>query len=164
MFRVLLFVAALCVPTCLYAQPGPGPAPPMKVGCFKDIIRNCAGMSANSIPLPGIDPMPTASCINLVCGPDPDDANKVKCSAKHGISTVNEHGFHDVDNVAPMENGRSNLNHMQEPWHCGKIYTCKCEIGWPNCFNLAFVVNYTPVQFSTVGPLDCVGPPLPEGD
>jgi hypothetical protein len=101
--------------------------------------------------------MPTASCASLTCGPDPEDPSNVKCIAAFGIDTVNEHGFHDVDPVAPMQPGRSNLNHMQEPWHCGKIYTCQCRIGWSKCRNLTHVVDYSPVQFTTVGAIDCVG-------
>jgi len=114
-------------------------------------------MAVFALPvIPGDRLMPVAPCSFL------------DCEMKGGIRTCKEpfgltvtdwnRTFSDVDPVPNNVLGRSATEAIQEPWSCADVFKCKCRPLASKCENDGDKVDeYLPWQYSTVGPIDCLG-------
>ena len=153
MVRVLAFLFLATISVSVYAQPGG--SGPVRVGCWRDTMRNCGFMAAAAPDMPPFLPCPEWKCEEL--GPF-----GMTCEEPKGLTVTDWNTmFHDIQHVTEWEAGRTSVDTLIDPIPCGNVNMCKCQdipAGQP-CGIGAFLYGYKPIQYSTFGPIDCFGTP-----
>jgi len=151
MIRFATFVLVVSLSTSLFAQPG---AIIVKTGCFTDTQRTCEFMAAADWNHPPFLPCAAHICVT------PFGVAHCQNNPEGLTSTTGNFQFHDVDHIVNGAVGRTGVNHVVSPLPCGDIFACSCNplaaAGTP-CANGAYKRGYHPIEYSTVGPLNCQG-------
>jgi hypothetical protein len=125
------------------------------LGCWKDVTRGCVGMAIYAEPT-----LPWAPCTMSVCEID-EIMGVLVCTNQKGLwVTDTQVWYHDVVEVDPNEQGRSNHSSIVSPFKCGEVWWCSCNgrANGQSCIYSATKVNdYFPTEYHTFGALDCVG-------
>jgi hypothetical protein len=143
----LVGILMISIPTISFAQ-GTGGA---TTGCYVDVIRDCAGMAANANPA-----KPSLACSGRKCV---GVLGVLRCEITYGLSLNPLYGqeleFPDVRTTEPGEAGRTGKSSQVSSWTCGSVFECGCDPGDIDCEDKTFLEGYKPVEWVTVGPVDC---------